>query len=93
MLSPVNGYEQHVAARLLEFFQPAVHWNRALWNIGTILAIREVLEASEAARAGILGPDSMQSVVSTAIRLSGKDPAISSESKQALPPLLRFSEQ
>lgn len=93
MLSTVNSYERHVAARLLEFFQPAVHWNRALWNIGTILAIREVLEASEAARAGILGPDSMQSVVSTAIRLSGRDPAIGKDSKQALQQLLKKAEQ
>lgn len=84
MLSPVNRYEQHVAARLLEFFGPSIHWNRALWNIGTVLALREVLEASEAHRAGILGPESLQSAISAAIRLAGQDPGVDNSVRQVL---------
>ena len=84
LLSPVNSYEQHVAARLLEFFKPSIHWNRALWNIGTVLAIREVLEASEAHRAGILGPESLQAAISAALRLTGQDPGVPKPAKQAL---------
>ena len=55
--------------RLLEFFGPAIHWNRSLWSIGSSLALREVLEASEAHRAGILGPESLQAAISTSTRL------------------------
>jgi hypothetical protein len=84
LLSPVNSFEQHVAARLLEFFRPSIHWNRALWNIGTVLAIREVLEASEAHRAGILGPDSLQAAIDAALRLVGQDPTVNKAAKQTL---------
>src|SRR5262249_2633478 len=56
----------------------------SLWNIGTCLALREVLEASEALRSGILGPDSVQSVISTANRLIAQDRGVCEESRQTL---------
>lgn len=76
MITLVNSYERHVVARLLEFFGPAIHWNRSLWSIGTSLALREVLEASEASRAGILGPESLQSAISTSVKLIAQDAGI-----------------
>jgi hypothetical protein len=84
LISAVNTYDQHVVARLLEFFGPAVHWNRSLWTIGTALALREVLEASEAHRNGILGPDSLQSVIGTATRLIGRDPGCGEANREVL---------
>ena len=84
MINFVNDYERHVAARLLEFFGPALHWNRSLWSIGTSLALREVLEASEAHRAGILGPESLQAAISTSTRLIARDPGIPEVQRELL---------
>lgn len=80
----VNDFERHIVARLLEFFGPALHWNRSLWSIGTSLALSEVLEASEASRAGILGPDSINSAIGTATRLIARDSGISDSHRELL---------
>ena len=53
MLAPVNADEEVIAARLLDFFAAATPWNRRLWNTGLVLGLREILEATEAARAGL----------------------------------------
>ncbi len=50
----VNSRDELTAARLLDFFGWNTRWNRALWDIGTILSLKEVLEASEAVRDGVL---------------------------------------
>jgi len=71
-------------ARLLEFFGPAIHWNRSLWSIGTSLALKEVMEASEAHRAGILGPESLQAAIATSTRLIARDPGIPGDQREVL---------
>lgn len=76
MISPVNEYEQLVCARVLDFLSSASHWNRGLWNVGTILALEEVLEASEAQRDGHLSGTTIRGVTGTAIRLSEHDPGV-----------------
>lgn len=48
MISAVNPTENLIAARLLDYFSTRTHWHRTLWNAGTILALGEILEASEA---------------------------------------------
>jgi hypothetical protein len=73
-----------VVARLLEFFGPTLHWNRSLWSIGTSLALREVLEASEANRASILGPESLQAAIATSVRLIGRDLGIPDSLRQPI---------
>lgn len=47
-------FNQVVAARLHDFFQPGARWFRGLWDVGTVLSLREVLEASEAWEQGVL---------------------------------------
>ncbi|HEU4416001.1 MAG TPA: hypothetical protein VFT65_14540, partial [Candidatus Angelobacter sp.] len=74
MAPQVNRYERLVFARLLDFFSSKTHWNRGLWNGGTILALQEVLEASEAQRDGHLNEKTIRGAISTAIRSLGSDP-------------------
>src|SRR5271166_2217986 len=81
MLSPVNAYDQHVAARLLDFFDAATPWHRSLWNPGLVLTLKEVLEASEAVRASARGKESLKELVNHALKLAGIDPG-SGEPKQ-----------
>jgi hypothetical protein len=68
--------EQLICARVLDFLSSATHWNRGIWNVGTILALQEVLEASEAQRDGHLSPPTIKGVTGTAIRLSENDPGL-----------------
>lgn len=84
MISPVNDYEQLVCARLLEFFSSRTHWNRGLWNVGTILALHEVLEASQAQRDGHLTEKAIKGATTTAIRLLQLDPGIGTDRQRAV---------
>jgi hypothetical protein len=83
MISPVNQYEQLVCARLLDFFSSRTHWNRGLWNVGTILALHEVLEASEAQRDGHLSEKTIKGATTTAIRLLRLDPGVGTDQQRA----------
>jgi hypothetical protein len=65
-----------VCARLLDFLSSKTHWNRGLWNVGTMLALQEILEASEAQRDAHL--PSIKGAVSTAIRLLENDLGVGS---------------
>ncbi len=76
MISLVNPGENTLAARLLDYFSSRTHWHRSLWNVGTILALREVLEASEAQNLGHLSEKSIRGAVTTALRLLRDDPGI-----------------
>lgn len=82
MISPVNPRENTIAARLLEYFSTRTHWNRGLWNVGTILALREVLEASEAQNEGHLSLPSVRGAVATALRLLTDDPGLGTRSER-----------
>ena len=79
MLVPVNPDEEVIAARLLEFFAAATPWNRRLWNTGIVLGLREILEAVEAARAGVLSEESVKTLGNTCTRLVGLDPGAGGE--------------
>ncbi len=48
------------------------------------MALREVLEAGEAHRAGILGPESLQAAISTSSRLIVRDPGIPENQRDLL---------
>lgn len=84
MLKAVNEFDQITAARLVELLAPATPWNRSLWSLNTILTLREVLEAAEANRAGILGDDSVKKLGTLATRLVGQDAGILPEEKRLL---------
>src|SRR5688572_17010055 len=80
----VNGYEQHVAARLLDFFDARTPWHRQLWNPGLQLVLNELLEASEARVAGVLSADAVRSLCSSAMTLAGVDPGAGSAEQRTL---------
>lgn len=85
MLNSVNAdYEQHVAARLLDFFDAATPWHRGLWNPGLVLTLAEALEASEAFRTSARGKESLKAVVRTAQRLAGIDPGTGEQKQRQL---------
>ncbi|MFF5081234.1 integrase [Actinoplanes sp. NPDC000266] len=52
---PIDTYGRHVRARIIDFFtlegQP---WPRRLWDVGSLLALEELLEASSWARHHVL---------------------------------------
>jgi hypothetical protein len=52
-------YDQHVSARLLDFFSDRTAWQRTLWSSGTILNLRELLEASDAVANGVVSQSSL----------------------------------
>ena len=84
MLKAVNPLDQITAARLVELLAPSTPWNRSLWSLNTVLTLREILEAAEASRAGILGEDSLKRLSSLAVRLVGKDPGVLDAEKRVL---------
>ena len=91
MISHVNNYEQLICARLLDYFSSKTHWNRSLWGAGTILALREVLEASEAQSQGHLTDKTIKGAVVTALRLLRDDPGMGTQQeRETLSGLLRF---
>lgn len=76
MISPVNVFDQHVGARLLEFFDSRTPWHRGLWNVGSVLALREVIEAAEAGQAGALSDAAIRFLASRTEVAVGRDPGI-----------------
>lgn len=75
MLS-ADPYEQHVGARLLDFFGAVTPWHRRLWSTGVVLTLRELLEATEAVRAGVLTDASVKYLISSAAPLVGRDKGV-----------------
>lgn len=84
MLAPVNHFDQHVGARLLDFFGASTPWHRALWNPGLCLVLREVLEASEAVRMSVLSDSSLSSLTNMAQLLAGTDPGAGSPEQRKM---------
>lgn len=89
MLRTVNAVDQITAARLVELLHSHTPWNRALWSLSSILTLREILEAAEANRAGILNDESVRRLGQVSIRLIGKDPGVSEAEKQVLSDALK----
>src|SRR5579883_767474 len=81
----VDPFEKRVVARLLDFFGSGIPWFRRLWCSSALLALEEVLEASYAIRAGILGEELFGATVQVASSLAGPDPGVGTkEAKRAL---------
>jgi hypothetical protein len=76
MIDVVNGYEQYVGARLLDFFDAKAPWHRRLWCASLCLTLREMLEAVEAQRAGVLVEATVGALANSAQMLVGLDPAV-----------------
>lgn len=78
-----DAYDNHVAARLLDFFGTGTPWQRRLWVIGLVLGIRELLEAADAAADRVLSWGSVVSLASELARLAGRDAVIASSPLEA----------
>jgi hypothetical protein len=94
MLS-ADPYEQHVGARLLDFFGAVTPWHRRLWSTGVVLTLRELLEATEAVRAGVLTDASVRNLISSAAPVVGQDRGVGDATKlrvlqQSLRPEMRY---
>jgi len=72
----VDPFQQHVAARLLDFFSSVTLWHRRLWSTGLVLTLKELLEASEAVQASVLSEASLKYLSKTASSLMGTDPGV-----------------
>ncbi|WP_444950097.1 hypothetical protein [Micromonospora ureilytica] len=52
---PAQMYDSHVRARMIDFFTlEGLPWPRRLWDVGSLLALQELLEASSWARHRVL---------------------------------------
>jgi len=89
MLRIVNASDQLIAARLVELLDPGTAWHRALWCLGIVLTLREILEAAEAHRAGILSDVSVERLGIIALRLAGKDAGVRNDEKRGLAAALK----
>ena len=67
---------QHVASRLLDYFGRRTPWQRRLWNIGSILALNETIEAAELVRRGHLTSGSFRDLANSLKKKLGRDPGI-----------------
>src|SRR5579863_5494872 len=67
------------AGRLFDFFATDTPWQRRLWSIGSILQLREVLEAAAFRRNGHFSDDTVAQLCKSAVRQIGPDSAIGSD--------------
>lgn len=66
-----------VVGRLRDFFAQRTPWHRRLWNVGTSLGLREVIEYTDACASGnVPRTEGLQFVVATARRAVGRDPGV-----------------
>jgi hypothetical protein len=69
-------------ARLRDFFAPDTHWQRRLWNLGLVLRLRELIEASEAVRARALSQESLSWFADRVRRHVPLDPGAGSQQQR-----------
>jgi hypothetical protein len=81
MLKVNSSFDEHVVARLLDFFNSNTPWQRRLWNSGIVLTLREALEASRAVAVGVISNAALHNVLSTAVVLAAHDPGIGERSQ------------
>lgn len=65
--------ETLVAARLKELVDHRTPWQRSLWQVGTVLALKEVLEYAEGVRSKAIRGEALDFVTSSVCRLVGRD--------------------
>lgn len=84
MLTLVNPNDRLIAERVLELLDPRTHWYRSLWSLNVVLVLHEILEGSEALRAGILSEPSLRRLGTQVRRLAGQDPGVSEPERKLL---------
>lgn len=65
--------EQLITARMTELVDHRTPWHRSLWQLGTYLAIREVLEYADGVRSGLMRSEGLEYVTQSASRLVIRD--------------------
>lgn len=77
METPLSKSTSLVVSRLGDFFAHRRPWHRRLWNIGTHLALREVLEYADACLSeAVHSTEGLKFVVAAAQREAGRDPGV-----------------
>lgn len=76
--APLTGHPfgELLAARLKEFTVREMPWHRLLWHPGTVLTLRELLEAGPWADAQVLSPAALRWLCGDLERLAGDDAGI-----------------
>lgn len=77
-----DKFAEAVRGRAIEFFDPATQWQRTLWNTGLVLSLKEVLEASDAARDGALHPAALKWLANHVHGMISADPGSGTENEQ-----------
>lgn len=92
-MSSVKPFDHHVVARMQEFFAPNTGWQRTLWDIGSVLVLKELLEAADATRDGFISDQSLRYLCSHAKSLIGPDQGIDGNLKPEIEALLSLKDQ
>lgn len=71
-----GAYEEETAYRVLEYCSPHPAWQRQLWSVGTILGLRESLEAAEAQAASVLSEAASKDLWTTIADIAIADPGL-----------------
>jgi hypothetical protein len=66
-------FDQLVAARLLDFFGAETAWQRRLWDVGTCLTLREIVEAADAVAERALSSEALDWLKGSALAVAGPD--------------------
>lgn len=78
-----KDFNHLVAARLRDFFEPGERWFRGLWDVGLVLSLTEILEATEAAAQGVLSPAAVQWLCDDVRSLLLTDTGVTGKSREA----------
>lgn len=78
-----EAFDHAVAARLLDFFGAETPWQRRLWDVGTCLTLREVLEAADAVADRALTPEAAGWLRHSALAVAGPDLGIGTAAERA----------
>ena len=76
-------FDQLVAARLLDFFGAETAWQRRLWDVGTCMTLREIVEAADAVAERALSREALDWLKGSALSLSGPDVGIGSPAERS----------
>lgn len=77
-------FDNHVFARLLDFFSERTAWQRTLWSSGTVLSLRELLEASDQVAAGVVGQTALAHFAHCIEIASGRDFGVGDDKRRRL---------
>lgn len=73
----VNQNEQIlIATRVFELVDQTSPWHRSLWQVGTLLSIREVIESAESFRNGETRIEAPEDFIRNARAVAGRDPVL-----------------